>query len=161
MDIEKIKLRTNIIEEDIKTLPEITKHTGYFYDEEVAIVEELVTETYKSTKSDYLWVIAMLNDKPVGFATYGRVAGSFHTWDLYWIVIEKSVKGCGIGKKITGFIESDVCKNNGKLLIAETSGRDLYSDTRAFYDACGYKLEAVIADFYGPNDDKNFYVKRF
>ena len=47
-----------------------------------------------------------------------------------------------------------------KLLIAETSGRELYYDTRAFYIACGYMLEAVIKEFYGPSDDKMFLCEK-
>jgi GNAT superfamily N-acetyltransferase len=161
MDISNIKLRTNINKEDLITLPEITKLSEYFYDEEVEIVEEIANETYNNPICGYLWVIAEVDNKTVGFATYGKVPGSFHSWDLYWIVTGKSLKGCGIGKKILNFVESEVVKNSGKLLIAETSGRELYYDTRAFYIACGYMLEAVIKEFYGPYDDKMFYVKRF
>ncbi|HPW66538.1 MAG TPA: GNAT family N-acetyltransferase [Salinivirgaceae bacterium] len=160
MVIDDIKLRTNINNEDFITLPEITKLSGYFYDEEVEIVVEIVNETYKNPDCGYMWVIAEIDNKPVGFATYGKVPGSLHSWDLYWIVTGKSLKGCGIGKKILNFVEAEVVKNGGKILIAETSGRELYADTRAFYIACGYTLEAVIKEFYGPYDDKIFYVKR-
>ena len=73
MDISNIKLRTNINKEDLITLPEITKLSEYFYDEEVEIVEEIANETYNNPICGYLWVIAEVDNKTVGFATYGKV----------------------------------------------------------------------------------------
>ena len=46
------------------------------------------------------------------------------------------------------------------MIIAETSGRDQYSPTRAFYDSAGFALEARIADYYNKGDDLLIYVKR-
>ena len=147
MVINDIKLRTNIKKEDINLLPEITKLSGYFSVEEVEIVVELANETYNNPKCGYLWVVAEVDNKTAGFATYGKVPGSFHSWDLYWIVTGKSLKGCGIGKKILNFVEAEVIKNSGKMLIAETSGMELYADTRAFYTACGYTLKLLLKSF--------------
>jgi hypothetical protein len=34
-----------------------------------------------------------------------------------------------------------------------------YASTRAFYEDCGYRLEAVLADFYAAGDGKVVYCK--
>jgi hypothetical protein len=39
-------------------------------------------------------------------------------------------------------------------VYVETSGRAQYEPTRDFYMHCGYEVEAVLADFYAPGDDK-------
>jgi hypothetical protein len=44
-------------------------------------------------------------------------------------------------------------------VYVETSTRELYEPTRRFYVACGYRLEATLAEFYGPGDGKAVFVK--
>jgi hypothetical protein len=55
--------------------------------------------------------------------------------------------------------ETAIRKLDGKRIYIETSSRDQYKTTRAFYEACGYRKEAVLRDFYSPGDDKVIYVK--
>jgi len=47
----------------------------------------------------------------------------------------------------------------GCRVYIETSTRGQYQPTRGFYDQAGYRLEAVLEDFYGPGDGKAVYVK--
>lgn len=47
----------------------------------------------------------------------------------------------------------------GSRVYAETSGRDQYAPTRAFYRACGYRKVAELADFYADGDAKVIFVK--
>ncbi|MDD2563611.1 MAG: GNAT family N-acetyltransferase [Salinivirgaceae bacterium] len=160
MDSTEISFRTKIQLSDVENLVNLARSTGYFNDEEVMIVQELVQETLDQPKSGYCWIIAENERIPVGFTCYGSIAGSLNTWDLYWIVVAQNLRGGGIGKKLIRQTEHDVKANNGALLIAETSGRQQYQDTHSFYQRCGYTLEATIKDFYAPLDDKLFYVKR-
>jgi GNAT superfamily N-acetyltransferase len=104
--------------------------------------------------------VAEIDGIPAAFACFGRIPGSEHSWDLYWIVVGKDFQGCGLGKKLITNTEDFVKNEGGKLLIAETSGKPQYESTRQFYLRCGYKLEATIRDFYALNDDKAFYIKR-
>ena len=41
----------------------------------------------------------------------------------------------------------------------ETSSRDDYAPTRAFYLACGYQIVAELPDFYAPGDGKLIYLR--
>jgi hypothetical protein len=47
----------------------------------------------------------------------------------------------------------------GRRVYIETSNRPLYVPTRAFYERCGYHCEAVLKEFYGPEDDKVIFVR--
>jgi ribosomal protein S18 acetylase RimI-like enzyme len=81
-------------------------------------------------------------------------------FDLYWIVTHNDFRGKGIGKKLLDETYREAGKLGCTMIIAETSGRDHYKPTRAFYDSAGYTLEAVIRDYYDKGDDKCIYVKR-
>ena len=160
MKISEIQYRKVLHQSDVLTLVALTRSTGYFNEEEVLIVEELVQETLNKPESGYCWLIGEQDSIPVGFTCYGRIAGSIQAWDLYWIVVGNSWRGQGIGKKLIRRTEQEVASLKGALLIAETSGKEQYADTRSFYSSCDYTLEATIKDFYAPFDDKLFYVKR-
>jgi hypothetical protein len=41
----------------------------------------------------------------------------------------------------------------------ETSNRPQYEPTRGFYLRCGYRIDAVLEDFYAAGDAKVIYVK--
>jgi hypothetical protein len=47
----------------------------------------------------------------------------------------------------------------GRKVYIETSSRDLYLPTRAFYQSCGYPIDAQLDDFYGPGDHKCIFSK--
>ncbi len=161
MNTLSIQFRTQLKDPDIKDLPRLTSSTGFFNQEEVDIVEELVVETLTKPDCGYLWQVAEQGEEPAGFTCFGRIPGSMHAWDLYWIVVGRVFQGNGLGRKLISITEEYVRNQGGKLLIAETSGRPLYLPTRNFYLHCGYQSEVTIAEFYGPGDDKVFFIKRF
>jgi hypothetical protein len=45
-------------------------------------------------------------------------------------------------------------------MFAETSGRPQYAPTRACYERLGYRLSALLKDFYAPGDYKVIYSRR-
>jgi ribosomal protein S18 acetylase RimI-like enzyme len=75
------------------------------------------------------------------------------TFDLYWIVVTPTAQGRGIGHALLSRVEAEVYTRGGRLLLIETSGTPTYAPARQLYEACGYRCEAVIHDFYAPGDD--------
>jgi ribosomal protein S18 acetylase RimI-like enzyme len=57
-------------------------------------------------------------------------------------------------------MEEEVKRMGGRLILVETSGPPSYAPARKFYEACGYRLQATIPDFYAPGDDLLIYAKR-
>lgn len=49
--------------------------------------------------------------------------------------------------------------DHARVLIIETSSTDQYAATRGFYRHHGFDQEAVIREFYGPNDHKVTFWK--
>ena len=81
-------------------------------------------------------------------------------FDLYWLVTHNDFRGKGIGKKILDETYKEAKKMGCTMIIAETSGREHYAPTQAFYRSAGYTLEATIHDYYDKGDDKLIYIKR-
>ncbi|HON18937.1 MAG TPA: GNAT family N-acetyltransferase [Salinivirgaceae bacterium] len=158
--MDDIQIRNHLVESDVERLPLLTQETQFFNYEEVMIVDELVKHTLHQNSDDYQWIVIEKNQTPIGFTCYGKIPGSEHSYDLYWIVVAKSQQSKGLGKRLIELTEIEVKKQNGAMLIAETSGKPLYEPTRNFYLRCGFIHEATIRHFYAQNDDKYFYVKR-
>jgi GNAT superfamily N-acetyltransferase len=56
-------------------------------------------------------------------------------------------------------VERQVAAKGGERIYIDTSGRDQYQPTRAFYERNGFCCEARLKDFYSPGDDRVIYVK--
>jgi GNAT superfamily N-acetyltransferase len=144
-----------------KSIEEILRSTGYFYEFEIQTALEIADETLIKgiEKSGYFWMKITDEDGLVAFANYGKNAFSTHSWDLYWIAVHQNSRNKKFGSVLLNAIEDDVRKSGGKILWIETSGRPLYASTEDFYRRNGYTLQASLKDFYGPCDPKQVYSK--
>lgn len=109
---------------------------------------------------DYCFITAMKEGEPAGYACYGGHSLAQGVYDLYWIVVDEALKGFGIGRALVEKIEELLCSIGGRMIVAETSGLPAYGAARGFYLKCGFSEEARINDFYKPDDDIVFFVKR-
>lgn len=147
---------------DAGRVREIVASTGFFYDHEIEIAVELVLERLKSGEaSGYFFVFAEVGGVPVAYTCFGKDDMTRSCFELYWIVTHADYRGKGIGKMLLEETYREARRMGCTMIIAETSGREHYAPTRAFYEKTGYTLEAVIKDYYDKGDDKCFYVKRF
>ncbi len=145
---------------DRHAVRKIVESTGFFNAAEVAIAVELVDERLaKGPASGYHFVFADRDGRTEGYASYGPIAGTAASYDLYWIAVEASLHRAGLGRTLLAESERLIREAGGRRVYIETSNRDQYVPTRKFYDRCGYQLEALLKDFYGPGDDKAIYVK--
>ena len=147
--------------EDRKSIEEILRSSGFFYEFEIETALEIADETLEkgTEKSGYYWLRATDEDGVIAFANYGKNAFSTHSWDLYWIAVHQNSRNKKLGSVMLKAIEDDVRKLGGKILWIETSGRPLYASTEGFYLKNGYLLAASLKDFYGPGDPKQIYSK--
>jgi ribosomal protein S18 acetylase RimI-like enzyme len=74
------------------------------------------------------------------------------------MAVDPELQGTGIGTALLTEMERRL-EGTARLIVIETAGRPDYADTRAFYQARGYRPAATIADFYGPGDDQMILVK--
>jgi ribosomal protein S18 acetylase RimI-like enzyme len=141
---------------------EILRATGAFRDEEVAVALELVDDaTAPAPSGDYAALAALGTDGRVaGYACYGPTPGTDGTWDLYWIATDPAWHGAGCGRALLEAVERALGARGGRMVVAETSTRDDYAATRAFYLKTGFVEAATVADFYAPGDGRALFIKR-
>ncbi len=146
---------------DRSKLRKILVDTNHFNKEEIKVALELI-DTYLDHRrqKDYIIYVYETDDsrKTAGYICYGRRPLTEATYDLYWIAVDPNIHGKGIGSILVKYMEEDLRKMNGKLVLIETSGKEHYEGERKFYEKNGYDVQTIIKDFYKPGDD--LYVFR-
>jgi aminoglycoside 6'-N-acetyltransferase I len=136
--------------------------TEVFTYAEISVAMELIDTFLSSSKqTDYDCYSAVEGDEVLGYICLGPTPVTNGTFDLYWIVVKPSEHGTGVGTNLMKFAEDVVKKNQGRLLIAETSSQPKYEKTREFYLRVGYTELARIKDYYKIGDDLVIYGKYF
>ena len=159
-DALDLHLRYEVSPADRDAVRELCESTGFFYPEETAVAVELVDERLaKGGASGYHFVLAERNGRLVGYTNYGLIACTQSSFDLYWIVVHESCRGQGLGRRLLAETERLIQQAGGTRVYIETSNRPLYQPTRVFYERCGYHEDAVLKDFYAPQDDKVIFVR--
>lgn len=139
----------------------IVEGTGVFRPEEVVVALEVFDGAVAQPGADYLGLCAFEDDVLVGFTLFGPTPCTVATWDLYWIVVDPATHRHGIGRQLMAATEDAVRSRGCQLLVVETSSREEYGPTRAFYASLRYDRAARIPDYYAPDDDLVVFVKRF
>jgi ribosomal protein S18 acetylase RimI-like enzyme len=146
---------------DKPALLRMLKNTPEFKPFEVTVAEELI-DYYLTDgiKSGYIIQIVEDNGEVAGYICYGETPCTVGTWDIYWIAVDRSRRGKGLGKALSETAETAIKQTRGRLIFIETSSTPLYENTRQFYLARGYEVIARIPDFYMPGDDKLILQKK-
>ncbi|MGW8312308.1 MAG: GNAT family N-acetyltransferase [Desulfuromonadales bacterium] len=149
-------------QDDIPMLEEILVATGAFTDAEVAVAVELLeTVINDPQQQDYEVAVADIGERVAGYVLFGPVPLTEGNYDLYWIAVDPSSQGSGVGRRLMKHAEEQVRQRGARMLCLETSSQGGYQRTRSFYEQAGYVEESCIRDFYKPGDDRLTYVKRF
>ncbi|MDD4859610.1 MAG: GNAT family N-acetyltransferase [Dehalococcoidales bacterium] len=147
--------------QDKKPVMHILKNTPEFLDFEVDIAEELIDANLKDpVGSGYVVQVAEIDGKVVGYINYGSTPVTQGTWDIYWMAVAADHQGQGIGKALIRFVEKDIAKAQGRLIVIETAGKAQYEKTRRFHFSLGYEEVARVPEYYAPGDDKLILCKR-
>ncbi len=158
--VPEFVLREAVRPSDVAAVRDLVRRTGYFNDDEVRIAAELVeARLAKGPASGYEFLFADRGDALLGYSCWGHVDGTRDSYDLYWIAVSDELRGQGIGRNLLHETEARIAARGGGRIWVETSGRAQYAPTRAFYERCGYQLEAELRDFYGPGDSKRIYAR--
>lgn len=152
--------REEVREGDETAVRGIVAATGFFRLDEVEVAVELVRERrLRGPDSGYFFVFAELGGRTVGYTCYGPIACTVGSFDLYWIAVHPSHQGRGLGRLLMRAAEERIAAAGGRHIYVETSSREQYHPTRAFYEAHGYREVAILPDFYAPGDGKVVCVK--
>jgi ribosomal protein S18 acetylase RimI-like enzyme len=143
----------------------ILESAGNFTADEVATALELIDEWLEGgEESGYLtYVLDSVREDSIGvlgYVCFGPTPLTEWTYDIYWIAVDKSKHRGGVGKTLLKFVEEEVARREGRLLLIETSSQETYGGTIQFYERTGYELVGKIRDYYKLGDDKLIFAKR-
>ena len=152
--------RDEVRPEDREAVRAILDSSGFFYPEEIGVAVELVEERLqRGEASGYHFDFAEAAGEVLGYTCFGPIACTRESFDLYWIGVHQRHRGAGLGRRLLARAEEQIRRLGGRRVYVETSSRAQYEPTRRFYLACGYSLEAQLADFYAPGDGKVIFLK--
>ncbi|MDR3610931.1 MAG: GNAT family N-acetyltransferase [Ignavibacteriaceae bacterium] len=147
---------------DPEPLRNMLERIPNFSDKEVDIAMELIDiAAFNPDQKDYHIYIYEYESKVVGYYCVGRRPLTDATFDLYWIAADPEAGIKGIGKCLLEHAENFVLQNNGRWILAETSSKENYSNTRNFYLKNNYSIVAQINDFYSLDDNLIIFGKYF
>jgi ribosomal protein S18 acetylase RimI-like enzyme len=133
-----------------------------FTDKELSIAMELVNiAAGNPEQTDYNIFVYENENQVVGYHCTGRRPLTDGVYDLYWIASDPESPVKGVGKALLEHSEDFVIQNNGRWLLAETSSKDNYANTRRFYIKNNYSVVAEINDFYAEGDNLLVFGKFF
>ena len=151
-------------QKDRERIHEILLSTGRFNEEEVRCAVELVDEWLtRPEKGDYIVHVVESTSTPetvTGYVCYGPAPLTDGVYDLYWIAVDPRHQGQGYGQVLLRWVENEVKRKQGRMLLIETSSKDSYGPTLRFYERSGYEEISRIKDFYRIEDDKLVFCKR-
>lgn len=155
------RFRYEVEPADRERVRAIVASTGFFSPAEIEVAVELVDDCLAEgpAGSGYWFVFAEVAGKTVGYASYGPIAATECSYDLYWIAVDDACRGSGLGRRLMDEAERLILAAGGHRVYVETSSRPQYLPTRAFYERCGYSQDALLEDFYAPGDGKVILVK--
>ncbi len=158
-----MKIRKKIFQSDLEQIEEIVESTGFFHPYEVKIAYEVAEEAVKKgeEESGYYFIFIEENGKIIAFASYGEIPCTKNRYDLYWIVVHNNYRNKGLGSILLAEVEKEINENGGKAIYVETSSKEKYIPTRAFYTKNNYTIEAEMKDFYEDGDNKVVFIKKF
>jgi len=151
---------------DRERIHQILVGTNRFTEEEVRVALELVDITLEQPeKGDYsVHVLEEPESGPnkmvQGYVCYGATPLTDGVFDLYWIAVDPRAQGLGYGQLLLRFVENEVRRQRGRMLLIETSSKESYGPTMRFYERSGYDEISRIKDFYRIEDDKVVFCKR-
>jgi ribosomal protein S18 acetylase RimI-like enzyme len=145
---------------------EILVATARFTADEVRCAIDLVDQALDHPdRSEYLtYVLEEPDSGPrkviQGYVTYGATPLADGVFDLYWIAVDPKHQGQGFGQVLLRFVENEVRRHRGRMLLIETSSKESYAPTIRFYQRSGYDEISRIKDFYRIEDDKVVFCKK-
>jgi ribosomal protein S18 acetylase RimI-like enzyme len=149
---------------DRERIHEILVATARFTRQEIGWAMELVDLALERERPEYsVHVLESPDSGPgrmiQGYVCFGPTPRSEGVFDLYWIAVDPRRQGQGFGQLLLRFVENEVRRQRGRMLLIETSSKKSYAPTIRFYQQAGYEAISRIKDFYRIEDDKVVFCK--
>jgi len=134
--------------------------TARFTREEIGWAMELVDLVLEHPEKREYSVYVLEEQLVQGYVCFAPTPLTDGVFDLYWIAVDPKRQGQGLGQLLLRFVENEVRKQSGRMLLIETSSKRSYAPTIRFYLRAGYQEISRIKDFYRIEDDKVVFCKQ-
>lgn len=148
-----------VTREDRPAIEQMFRANTIFGPHEVAVALEVFDASLQPGQTDYESVGVEIDGRMAGWICWGPTPCTTGTYDMYWIAVDPSVHGAGLGSILVAEMERRLV-GRARLIVVETGGRKAYDATRGFYLARNYEEVARVRDFYAPGDDQVIFIKR-
>lgn len=156
------KLIRPTVPSDHPALLTLARDTGVFKPIEIQALEEVLVDYHSTNHAHgHRSVTFEQAGEILGFAYFAPAAMTDRTWYLYWIAVNKQTQARGIGGQLMQYVEDEIRRSNGRILLIETSSLAHYELTRKFYLKYQYEQAAVVPDYYADGDHMVVFRKRF
>lgn len=148
---------------DRERILDILTATARFSPQEIGWAMELVDLAFDGRKEYDVHILEEPDSGPKrtiqGYVCFGPTPKSVGVFDLYWIAVDPRHQGQGYGQLLLRFVENEVRRQSGRMLLIETSSKQSNAPTLRFYQRAGYDEISRIKDFYRIEDDKVVFCK--
>jgi ribosomal protein S18 acetylase RimI-like enzyme len=147
---------------DLPTLTRIAENAGVFSADELRAMREMLQAFFDPGPDDDHEFVIYRNGTPesvAGFVCFGPTPFTDRVWDLYWICVDRTQQGTGIGSQLLQYVEEQLRARGARALYLETSDSPAYAPARRLYEYHGYERVAYLKDFYACGEGKVIYCK--
>ena len=144
---------------DTAAVMDIIRRTKFFRPVEEQIAQEVLDDAAGGVDSSYQSYVIEAQGRVAGWVCFGVTPCTLGTFDIYWLAVDPELQRAHLGSALLTFAERQIAEQQGRLMIIETSGSEMYRPTQRFYEKNGYRLAACVDDFYAPGDPKLIFTK--
>ncbi len=147
--------------QDKEQICALLRETANFNASDIDIgIEVLVEALDHPETSDYRILCAVsAGDVLAGYICYGPIPLTVGCFDLYWIAVAGAWMRSGIGEQLLEAMERSLIAEQARRVYVDTSSTNGYAPAHAFYEKHGYRIVAILEDFYRVGDHKKIYMK--
>jgi ribosomal protein S18 acetylase RimI-like enzyme len=139
----------------------VIQQIDLFTEEEIEFMTGLVDSFLNNSQEEgHYWVVSKEQEEVNAVAYYAPETFAHEVYNLYFIGVNPTEQGKGIGSNMIKFIENHLQNLNQRMLLVETSSLPKFEKTRQFYQKQGFTKEAVIREYYKEGDDKIVFWKK-
>lgn len=106
-----------------------------------------------SLKGDKVFVLEA-DGEVIGVIGYSLDRYETNNYWLGWFYIHEDYQDKGYGKRLLNYVARTLRRKGVKKLFVETSSDELYWKALKMYHDWGFRMEAVITDYYSKGEDQ-------
>jgi GNAT superfamily N-acetyltransferase len=155
-----VSLRHDPRPEDVTRVRAMMEAVETFSREDIGVhTRSLEDRLARGAAAGRQFVLADYRGHAVAAVCYAPIPTTTGAFEVLWMVVRPDFQGRGLGRAILRETERRARRQGAERLYLCLSGRPALEQARRLCRSSGYREEAALKDFYGPGDDRRFYVK--